>query len=103
MASTTPRKKSQLYTRKGDKATTQLYGGVGRVSKDAAVFEALGTVDELSSSIGVARAALGGRAGARGLDACLATVQSVLLDVGSHVGVFPRCLGGCGTVRWGLT
>ena len=80
------RRKSLLYTRKGDKATTQLYGGRGRVPKDAAVFEALGSVDELSSTIGVARAALRGAGGVRGLDACLRAVQSVLLDVGSHVG-----------------
>ena len=44
-----------IYTRKGDSGTTSLYDGV-HVSKDDAVFEVCGTIDELSASLGVVRA-----------------------------------------------
>jgi len=41
-----------LYTRRGDKGETSLYGP-GRVHKDSLRVEAYGTVDELNSYIGV--------------------------------------------------
>lgn len=47
-----------LYTRKGDKGTTKLFDcdqGV-RFSKASPVFQVLGTLDELNSSIGFAKA-----------------------------------------------
>lgn len=46
-----------LYTRKGDNGTTKLFDcpqGV-RVSKSSFIFEALGLVDELNSSVGYAK------------------------------------------------
>lgn len=43
------------YTRKGDTGDTSLIGG-GRVAKDDSRIEALGALDEASSTIGVARA-----------------------------------------------
>lgn len=44
----------KIYTKKGDKGTTQLIGGT-RVSKGHFKIDAYGTVDELISSIGVVR------------------------------------------------
>lgn len=44
-----------LWTGKGDDGTTGLYFG-GRVAKDAAAPEALGSVDEAQAAVGVARA-----------------------------------------------
>lgn len=44
--------KSRLYTRTGDKGTTSLVGGQ-RIDKDSLRLEAYGTIDELSSNIGV--------------------------------------------------
>ena len=45
-------KKISIYTRKGDDGTTSLVGGV-RVVKTDARLEAYGTVDELSSQLGM--------------------------------------------------
>ncbi len=47
-----------LYTRKGDRGTTKLFNSREghRVSKSDFVFEALGTLDELNSTLGYARA-----------------------------------------------
>ncbi len=50
-------KHTRIYTRTGDDGTTGLYSGA-RVSKQSPRIEAYGTVDELSSAIGVARAGL---------------------------------------------
>ena len=44
----------KIYTKKGDKGTTQLIGGT-RVSKSAIRIEAYGTIDELNSYIGLIR------------------------------------------------
>ncbi len=45
----------KIYTRGGDKGKTSLFNGE-RVSKSSALVEAYGTVDELNSVLGVARA-----------------------------------------------
>ena len=46
----------KIYTKQGDAGETGLYGG-GRVAKDDLRIEAYGTLDELSATLGVARAA----------------------------------------------
>ena len=47
-----------LYTKKGDNGTTKLFNHPSdtRVSKSSFIFEVLGTIDELNSSIGYAKA-----------------------------------------------
>src|SRR6185295_8660598 len=71
---------TRVYTRTGDDGTTALGGGQ-RLPKDSPRISAYGTVDELSSAIGVAIAA--------GLDpdlaAELARVQNELFHLGSDL------------------
>lgn len=80
-------KLTRIYTRTGDDGTTGLFGGL-RVSKYSPRIETYGTIDELSSLIGVARAAsrqqIGNAAIAR-LDAWLAWTQDVLFNLGSQL------------------
>lgn len=45
-------KLTKIYTKTGDKGTTTLVGGI-RIGKDSARLEAYGTVDELSSHLGL--------------------------------------------------
>src|SRR3989344_6023526 len=45
-----------LYTRTGDDGTSGLFGTSKRFSKDSSVYDALGTVDELNSLLGLCRA-----------------------------------------------
>ncbi len=71
---------TRVYTRTGDDGTTGLGGGQ-RVPKDSARIAAYGTVDELSSTIGVA-IALGLDPG---LVAALARIQNELFNVGSDL------------------
>jgi cob(I)alamin adenosyltransferase len=81
-------KLTRIYTRTGDEGMTGLIGGL-RVKKNAARIETYGTVDELSSSIGVARAALRpivqSCARAPELDLWLAWTQDLLFNLGSEL------------------
>ncbi|KAK9818039.1 hypothetical protein WJX72_006084 [[Myrmecia] bisecta] len=73
----------RVYTKTGDKGSSSLYNGERRL-KDDKVFHALGDVDELNSSLGMAREF----AREQQLTAILPqleTIQSRLLDVGSAV------------------
>jgi ATP:cob(I)alamin adenosyltransferase len=82
----------RVYTRTGDKGTSSLYNGQ-RAPKDDAVFSALGDVDELNASIGLAREhcartqPAGGASGTTGvgIEEQLAEIQSRLLDMGTAV------------------
>ena len=71
---------TRIYTRAGDDGSTGLGFG-GRVAKDALRVECYGTVDELNSCLGAARAA--------GLpvelDADLARIQNELFHLGSDL------------------
>lgn len=68
----------KIYTRGGDAGETSLLGP-DRVRKDDARIEAYGTVDELSSFIGAARASFREEP----LDSELAEVQSDLFQIGA--------------------
>ncbi len=70
----------KIYTRTGDRGETSLFGGA-RVAKNDARIEAYGTVDELSSFIGVARAS----SLPAEIEAMLERVQRDLFDVGAHL------------------
>lgn len=83
-------KLTRIYTRTGDDGTTGLVGGQ-RVKKNALRIETYGTVDELSSTIGLARTALAGHTHPRAaaLDAWLAWTQDVLFNLGSDLATLP--------------
>ncbi len=49
-----------LYTRKGDNGTTKTFGCDQRISKSSAVAEALGSLDETNSFLGLLRAKTAG-------------------------------------------
>ena len=76
------RKKSQLYTRTGDKGTSSLYNGERR-SKTDKTFEVLGHQDELNAVLGIAREYC--YISNNGLDNILAEIQSRLFDLGAAV------------------
>jgi cob(I)alamin adenosyltransferase len=70
----------RIYTRTGDEGETGLFGG-GRVSKADLRVAAYGEVDELNSSIGVARAT----EPLHLFDAPLEAIQRDLFSIGGHL------------------
>jgi len=75
---------TRIYTLTGDKGDTGLVGGQ-RVSKDSPRIWAYGTVDELNSAIGLARAFKPGRK----IDVILAGIQNDLFDLGAELAGAP--------------
>lgn len=69
----------KLYTKTGDTGTTSLYQQ-GRKPKTAAIFNALGTLDELNAVLGFVTAAKNKRVSGLGLQ-----LQNDLFDLGSFV------------------
>ncbi|MBC5799692.1 MAG: cob(I)yrinic acid a,c-diamide adenosyltransferase [Candidatus Eremiobacteraeota bacterium] len=94
-------KLTRIYTRTGDDGTTGLVGGQ-RIKKNALRIAAYGTIDELSSAVGLARSTLAtvsadqratGQAAigtVRELDAWLAWTQDVLFNLGSDLATLPQ-------------
>jgi len=76
----------KIYTKTGDKGTSQLYSGERR-SKDDDVFNALGATDELNASIGVAREYC--VMADNGLADQLEEIQSRLFDLGAAIATPP--------------
>ena len=83
---------TKVYTRTGDGGSTRLAGGQ-QVSKDCLRVEAYGTVDELSASVGLARAmneeASRVVGAAKRLERDLRWVQNKLFDVGALLATAP--------------
>jgi len=83
---------TRVYTRTGDAGETALVGGK-RVPKDSQRIEAYGTIDELNSIVGLARAfneeKLAEGEGHRFLDAVLRQIQDELFDLGSELATPP--------------
>ena len=71
---------TKIYTKTGDKGDTGLAGGQ-RVSKDSPRIWAYGTVDELNSAIGLARAFKPDKK----TDTILAGIQNDLFDLGAEL------------------
>jgi len=71
---------SKIYTRTGDKGTTADAEG-NRVEKDSARIEAIGTVDELNSLLGMVLA----QAIPEAVNSCLTRVQNDLFDLGGEL------------------
>ena len=78
----------KIYTKTGDDGSTGLFGG-GRVSKASLRVEAYGCVDELNSTLGLARAsmqgAVGENAALKALDALLLRLQGELFVLGADL------------------
>jgi len=73
-------KLNKIYTRTGDDGTSGLVDG-SRCNKAEPRFQAIGSVDELNSALGLAAVALGGSEHA----AALARVQNDLFDLGADL------------------
>lgn len=71
----------KIYTKKGDKGTTGLFGGK-RVSKDDVRIECIGTLDEVNSTIGLLRVKLGNT---HEWQSNLHKIQKDLMDMMSHL------------------
>ena len=84
------RKLTKIYTRTGDTGDTGLIGGK-RVRKDSPRIGACGTIDELNSVIGLARAfnAEGKKSAAIKIDKILARIQNDLFNLGAELATVP--------------
>ena len=71
----------KIYTTKGDKGTTGLFGG-SRVDKDDVRVECIGTLDEANSTIGLLRVKLGPT---HDWQPNLQKIQKDLMDMMSHL------------------
>jgi cob(I)alamin adenosyltransferase len=83
---------NRIYTKAGDGGQTRLVGGQ-MVAKNSPRIEAYGTVDELMSCLGLARAALEAPeapAGAAHLAGILRRIQNELFNLGSDLATLPE-------------
>jgi len=94
--------KNVPYTRTGDTGMSALFTGERRLKTDAC-FEAMGTVDELCSVVGVAHALvreeLKDKSEGTFVNEWLLEIMSRLFDIGSHVAKPRRCSSGESATR----
>ncbi len=77
-----------LYTRKGDGGTTKTFGCDQRISKSSAVAEALGSLDEINSLLGLCKVKAGTNETAKILDRAqhnLFIIQAELAGADKHL------------------
>jgi cob(I)alamin adenosyltransferase len=79
-----------LYTRKGDNGTSGLFGTKERYPKTHPVYEALGTIDELNSLLGICRAEIGCddkslKYDIKNVQECLFVIQAELAGAEKHL------------------
>lgn len=76
-----------IYTRRGDRGKTSLFGGQYRARKDSPRIAALGTIDELNSQLGFAVSFLPRRSGVKDI---IVSIQKTLFEIAAEVGTPPR-------------
>lgn len=76
--------KVKIYTRSGDEGETSLFSGQ-RVSKNDSFIEALGTVDEVNSAIGIALSFMQEDSSLKDLRDQLEIIQHTLFDLGASL------------------
>ncbi|HEX3683884.1 MAG TPA: cob(I)yrinic acid a,c-diamide adenosyltransferase [Bryobacteraceae bacterium] len=80
---------NRIYTRMGDAGETRLVGGQ-KIAKDDLRIECYGTVDELNSFVGAARAAVQQEERLRGFAVILKRIQHELFNLGSILATLPE-------------
>lgn len=77
-----------VYTKKGDRGTTSLYGEKRKRRKDNPRITAYGTVDELNSQLGLVSSLLPNRRGKA--DGIIRKLQQTLFELGSELATPPK-------------
>jgi len=86
----------KVYTKKGDKGQTSLYGGA-RVDKDSTRLEAYGTVDELNAYLGLLRSKIPTKEGQDDKDFIykiqqkLSNLEAILATDETHIHLVESC------------
>lgn len=81
-----------LYTKRGDNGTSGLFGTTQRFEKTNPVFNALGTVDELNTLLGVCRAHTQTSATEIAMAPLVEEIQQHLFIVQAEVAGAPQCI-----------
>lgn len=81
-----------LYTRKGDKGMSGFFGTKERLLKDHPVYDALGTLDELNSLLGICRVYAAGFTGEICLQDEIRSVQEALFVIQAELAGSDKCI-----------